>query len=129
MNTAIFTEWLEQINRKMRQQKRKILLFMANVRSHGGSDALALSNVTVKFLPANTTSHLQPLDGGIIQAFKLRSCQQKLMEYIIAQVDTCMSGTVLAKQITVLNAVKWCGKAWDEVSESTIKKYFHNCGF
>jgi len=25
MNTAIFTEWLEQINRKMRQQKRNIL--------------------------------------------------------------------------------------------------------
>jgi len=48
------------------------------------------------------------------------------MEYILAHVDTCTSGTALAK---VLNAVKWCGKAWDEVSESTIKKCFHNCGF
>ena len=67
MNTGIFTEWLEQINRKMRQQKGKILLFMDNVSSHA-----LVSNVTVKFLPANTTSHSQPLDGGIIQAFKLR---------------------------------------------------------
>jgi len=72
-NATIFTEWLEQINRKMRQKiKRKILLFMDNVSSHGGSNALTLSNVTVKFLPANSTLHLQPLDGGIIQAFKLR---------------------------------------------------------
>ena len=101
---------------------------MDNVSSHGGSDALALSNVTVKFLPANTTSHLQPLDGGIIQAFKLRY-RQKLMEYILARVNTCASGTDLSKQITVLNAVKWCGSAWDEVSERTIKKCFLNCGF
>ena len=51
------------------------------------------------------------------------------MEYILARVDTCASGTDLSKQITVLNAVKWCGKAWDEVSERTIKKCFLNCGF
>ena len=108
MNTTIFTEWLEQINRKMRQQKRKIMLFMDNVSSHVGSDALGLSNVTVKFLPPSTTSYLQPLDGGIIQAFKLRY-RQKLMECILAHVDASMSGTALAKQITVLNAMKWCG--------------------
>ena len=43
------------------------MLFMDNVSSHVGSDALGLSNVTVKFLPPSTTSHLQPRDGGIIQ--------------------------------------------------------------
>ena len=101
---------------------------MDNVSSHVGSDALGLSNVTVKFLPPSTTSHLQPLDGGIIQAFKLRY-RQKLMEYKLAHVDASMSGTALAKQVTVLNAVKWCGKAWDEVSEDTIKKFFRTCGF
>jgi len=78
---------------------------MDNVSSHGGSDALTLSNVTVKFLPANTTSHLQQLDGGIIHAFKLRY-HQKSMEYVLSLVDTCASGTTLSKQITVLNAVK-----------------------
>ena len=104
------------------------MLFMDNVSSHVGSDALGLSNVTVKFLPPSTTSHLQPLDGGIIQAFKLRY-RQKLMEYKLAHVDASMSGTALAKQVTVLNAVKWCGKAWDEVSEDTIKKCFRTCGF
>jgi len=76
MNTVIFTEWLERISRKMRQ---KILLFMDNVNSHRDSNALASSNVTVKLLPADTTSHLQPLDGGIIQVFKLRY-RQKLRD-------------------------------------------------
>jgi len=50
------------------------------------------------------------------------------MEYILAHVETSTSGTTLA-QITVLNAVKWCGKEWEEISESNIKKYFQNCGF
>ena len=89
---------------------------MDNVSSHSGSNALTLSIVTVKF-----TSHLQPLDGGIIQAFKLRYCQ-KLMEYVLALVNTCASGTTLSKQITMLNAVAKHG-------ERTIRKCFQNCGF
>jgi len=56
---------------------------------HGGSDALALSNVSVKFLPANTTSHLQSFDGGIIQV-------EILPEVDAVHVDTCMPGTALA---------------------------------
>jgi len=28
----------------------------------------------------------------------------------------------------VLNALKCCGKAWDEVSERTIRKCSQNCG-
>jgi len=95
---------------------------MDNVSSHGGSDALASLNITVKFPPPNTTSR------GITQAFKMRY-HQKLMEYILAHVETCMSGTTLAKQITVLNAVKWYCKVWEEISESTIKKCFQNGGF
>ena len=51
------------------------------------------------------------------------------MEYILAHVDICVLGTALPKQIAVLNAVKWCGKAWDKVSVDTIKKCFRNCGF
>jgi len=96
---------------------------MDNVRSHGGSDALALSNVTDKFLPANTTSHLQPLNGGIIQAFKMRY-RQKLMEYILAHVETFTSGTTLAEQIKCCEVV-WQGMGGD------LRKYHQvqNCGF
>jgi len=43
------------------------------------------------------------------------------VEYVLAHVNTCVSGTAISKQITVLNAMS---KAWDEVSETTIKNLF-----
>ena len=65
MNSKIFSDWLQKVNRKMKLHKRNILLFMDNVSSHAASE-VSLPNVTVKFLPANTTSCTQLLDAGII---------------------------------------------------------------
>ena len=71
--------------------KRRILLLLDNATSHGcpgvektvhGLRALELSNVTCLFLPANTTSVVQPLDAGIIAAFKARY-RRLLLEYLV----------------------------------------------
>ena len=54
--------------------------------------ALYISNVTVKFLPPNTTSCLQPLDAGIMQAFKLHFKKQ-LVTHVMACIDSCSSAS------------------------------------
>ena len=77
MTTYIFTEWITKINKLMKLKKRKVLLFLDNATSH--TEPLALSNVTLKFLPPNTTSKLQPLDLGIIRAFKALNYQNRLV--------------------------------------------------
>jgi hypothetical protein len=51
-------------------KKRHIILFLDNATSH--SHELQLSNVKLSFLPANCTSKLQPLNLGIIHAFRAR---------------------------------------------------------
>lgn len=68
MTTTIWQLWLEDLNDEMVKQNRKILLFIDNCPSHADSE---LSNVNLMFLPANTTSRLQPLDAGIIKCFKV----------------------------------------------------------
>ena len=127
MNTQCFSEWLRNLNLKMKMHKRKILLFMDNVSSHVASD-ITLSNVTIKFLPANTTSCLQPLDAGIIKTFKMYF-RTRLLQHVVSCMDECNSATELSKQVNVLQAVTWIASAWREVSSSTIAKCFSHCGF
>ena len=52
----------------MKGKNRKILLFIDNATCHPN---LELSNVNIKFFPPNMTAKAQPLDQGILRAFKL----------------------------------------------------------
>ncbi|XP_063410388.1 tigger transposable element-derived protein 6-like, partial [Mytilus trossulus] len=126
MTTYIFTEWIQQINKKMKTKKRKILLFLDNATSH--SDSVTLSNVTIKFFPPNTTSKLQPLDLGIIRAFKARY-RKHMLKHVITKIDNCTDNTSLTKEINVLDAVHWIDKSWSDTKESTIASCFRNAGF
>ncbi|CAG2249892.1 unnamed protein product [Mytilus edulis] len=126
MTTYIFTEWIQQINKKMKSKKRKILLFLDNATSH--SDSVTLSNVTIKFFPPNTTSKLQPLDLGIIRAFKARY-RKHMLKHVITKIDNCTDNTSLTKEINVLDAVHWIDKSWSDTKESTIASCFRNAGF
>ena len=65
MTSSIFTEWVTQLNKQMKQRKRKILLFIDNFPENPSD--LSFLNVKVQFLKHNTTSHLQ-LDQEIFQA-------------------------------------------------------------
>ncbi|XP_033117352.1 tigger transposable element-derived protein 6-like [Anneissia japonica] len=69
MTGALFDDYLNDLNRQMKFQRRHILLFLDNASSHVDVNK---SNMKLAFLPANTTSVLQPLDQGIIKAFKSR---------------------------------------------------------
>ena len=51
----------------------KVLLFIDNASVHGSATNLPqLHNVSVEFLPPNTTPILQPMDLGVIAAAKKR---------------------------------------------------------
>ena len=63
MTTAIFEEWLQSVNNRMKRERRKILMFLDNAPSHPNKDR---SNVKLLFLPPNLSSLIQPLDQGII---------------------------------------------------------------
>jgi len=71
MQVSIWNEYLKKLNVQMQSQNRKILLLVDNAPVHIINEDNNLTNVTIYFLPPNTTSHLQPCDAGIINSFKV----------------------------------------------------------
>lgn len=61
----IFQEYLIELDRKYQQQKRKILLFVDNCPSHPPEVQEKLKCIKLVFLPACSTSVLQPMDQGV----------------------------------------------------------------
>src|SRR4051794_31015611 len=72
MTRMLFQEWLVDLNTRFRIQNRKVLLLLDNAPSHNWDRTLSLDNVHVEFLPPNLTSHIQPMDAGIIANFKAK---------------------------------------------------------
>ena len=71
MQVTIWNDYLVKLDTRMRLQHRNILLLVDNVPVHVINEDINLTNVTVHFLPPNTTAHLQPCDAGIINSFKV----------------------------------------------------------
>ena len=126
MNSGIFESWIKSVDRKMRRQGRKILLFVDNALSH---PKCKLDNVKLSF-PPNTTSKIQPMDQGIIQAMKLKF-HKRQSRRILSDMDKNkdMCSSELLKLVTVLDAIYWLKSSWDEVESSTIERCFQKCGF
>lgn len=121
MTRIIFKGWLKKLDKKMKSNGKKIILFVDNCSAH--TDLPALTNVKIMFLPANTTSKLQPLDQGIIHTFK-RLYRREVVNHIISCLDENISPV-----INVLLAMKFARKAWYTVNNATIKNCFKKAGF
>ena len=65
MKSEIFNQWLSEWNSRLQRQSRRILMMIDNCPAHKliGN----YTNIDIHFLPANTTSVLQPMDQGIIK--------------------------------------------------------------
>ena len=128
MNGEIMSNVLKRHDRKMKLQNRNVLLFLDNATSHQESIQKSLTNIKLVFLPKNTTPRLQPLDAGIIRAFKLKY-RKLLIKYVISRVDENMRGPDIIKAVDVLKVIGWVKSAWEEVTPDTIKHCFEKCGF
>ena len=99
MRSDIWESWLSYINEGFRIQNRHILLLADNAASHRiqtGENSLQLTNITLHYLPPNTTSHLQPMDAGIIHSFKAKY-KQLYCKHILHQFERNINIEQLSK--------------------------------
>ncbi|GBN08807.1 Tigger transposable element-derived protein 4 [Araneus ventricosus] len=125
MTSEIFEEWINELNERMRNRKKRILILVDYAPCH--PNEISLSNVAVKFLPPNPLSPLQPLDQGIIQSFKVLY-RKNLLKMIFSRTSNPAEFSSLAKSLTLFDAVQFIKYAWNEVAASTIQRCFSACG-
>ena len=98
-----------------------VLLVVDNCPAHPHD--YQMSNITIKFLPPNTTAKLQPCGQGII-----RSLKEHCHYYLLKKISDSMEADKELK-VTVLDAMQWLNVARDEVTPITIQNCFHHCSF
>ena len=125
MTSGIYQRWLQNFDRRMQRQNWQVLLLLDNAPSHPKD--VNLSNVKVVFLPANTTSKLQPLDQGIIKAIKT-IYRKRLLQFVLAKMEQGEDVMTLSKCVSVLDAIHWINTAVQQVRSTTVKKRFLRCG-
>ncbi len=61
-------------------------------------------NINLKFLPPDTTSHLQPCVGGTIQAVKVYYCCRPCLQ-TLKHMDATAAAFDLVRKITLLDPI------------------------
>ena len=138
MDCKIFCNWLNCLNSKMRNLHRNIWLLIDNSATHAMPEGCAfewfymdgegsprvrgfkMSNITVLFILLNVTSHVQPLDAGIINSFKAH--YRKLhISWMIHELDSERILTAAGARPDMKLEIKWIAEAWREVKPTTIQ--------
>lgn len=83
---------------------------------------MSLKHIELCFLPPNATAAVQPLNQGIIRAFK-HGYQKRLVERLLAKLRV---GHEL--KIDLLAAIEMLSRAWSDVTPETIRNCFRHVG-
>ena len=117
MTREVFKKYTTTLNLEMADAGRHILLLMDNAASHmlpaeaseqEDLKVIKLSNITLLFLPANTTSVVQHLDAGIIHAFKAHY-RTLLIRWLLTRAENNPPGSDLSKRAPDLQQVSYVG--------------------
>ncbi|KAI5116181.1 hypothetical protein M0805_002680 [Coniferiporia weirii] len=115
MRGSIFQIFLDDFDRDMRTQGRNVVLTVDNAPSHI-FDESKLTNVKVVFFSPNMTSHIQPMDAGIIRTFKAH--YRRL--YILRVLDRDDQNIQDIYHIDQLEGMNLAIEAWSYVHSRTV---------
>ena len=100
-------------------------LLLDNASCHGSHLTLpCLKNVTVIFLPKNTTSFLQPLDAGIIASVKRRCSREQVLSALTSE----QPNMKLLYNVDLLTAMKWISEIWQSLDSSIVFNWWMKTG-
>lgn len=126
MTQSIFTDWFKNVfvpyvqrDLKSKNLPPKAILVLDNAPSHPEDDLKSDDgNITCCFLPANTTSLIQPMDQSVIVAMK-RRYRKKFIQRLVAEDDTSLID--YWKAYNIKDVVVNVSDAWADVTTQTLQ--------
>ncbi|CCO27126.1 Tigger transposable element-derived protein 6 OS=Homo sapiens GN=TIGD6 PE=2 SV=2 [Rhizoctonia solani AG-1 IB] len=123
MNKILWKSYLHYLDEMMGREGRRILLICDNASSHK-HDASTFTNLHIEFLSPNLTPWLQPMDAGVIAAFKSQY-RRRFARLAIRRDD---AGIANIYKINQLEAMKIAADAWESISPETISNCWKHTG-
>ena len=121
MTGDLFSQEIRRMDTKFRLQDRKVCFMIDNCPAH--PLMLGLTNIELIRLPKNTTSVLQPMDGGIIRMLKAYY-RRRLVQKRIFAFDNKVQFSV-----DLLEALRFLAASWSEIKVEHIRNCYRHCGF
>lgn len=122
MTGILWEEYVRELDCQMRKANRKIALIVDNCPAHPNIENL--TNMTIYFLPPNTTARTQPMDAGVIRNLKFH--------YKVKLVNKRIDAFDLQREFEVdlYESVLMLHNAWtNDVTTTTISNCFRHTGF
>ena len=115
MTCTIFEKMVNLTGRCLQMKKRKVVLLVHNCFAHYSS--ANLNNISLRFLPPNTTSVLQSCDMGTIRTLKAYF-RHEMHQKIIDDSENELAVQTVVKRINLLDAMHMINPAWAKVQMS-----------
>jgi len=137
MKESIWSDALRHFNSYC-YEKRPVVLLVDNCPAHkpiigskpwssGHMKGFELSNVLVIFFEPNCTSHVQPLDAGMIQTAKALY-RKRQITWVLRQIANTADGAEPQLNCNVRQAMEWFMQSLREVPTDTIKNCWIKTG-
>lgn len=125
MTPVIFEVWILMWDHELRAKGGNIVLILENFSGHSVSKKL-LTDIKLEFFKPNLTAHVEPLDAGIIHAFKCHYCKRFLDCAFQRLGDNVTANNVY--HIDILTAARLAKLAWHSCMPKTIKNCWSYSG-
>ncbi|CAD7675366.1 unnamed protein product [Nyctereutes procyonoides] len=121
MTQDLFNEWLMQVDARMKQAERRILLLIDNCSAHNMLPRL--ERIQVGYLPSNCTAVLQPLNLGIIHTTKVL-----YRSHLLKQILLKLRSSEDHEEVDIRQAIDMIAAAWWSVKQSTVVRCWQKAG-
>lgn len=125
MDSDIFKNWfhcnfVKEVTSYLEEQSLpiKAVLLIDNAPSHPNESELKCGDIYAKFLPANVTSVIQPMDQGVIAAVK-RDYRSTLLSKLASE---SVEFKIFFKEFSLLEALYTVKKSWEKLDAVTLAR-------